>query len=344
MKRILRLGLSLIFFSGIGCQSSQSLKYPPSLPLQALDTNKDISPEGEEYSQKPKLIHTGSFTSPLHESEETYISEPSSSPSLGNMPLSKIGFSDNTGSGTNNPEFNNGDTSPNQTPLFYISDVILEETNLSVKFPNPKSSLRAKYSENHIIFISIKGNFKSKIPINEDNMKFTFKNGLLHQTFLGEFPKIRVILDDVLILEPIEISSTQIKLKFNTHLIPDLRMVGKHKLKLYSGSETDEVMISITEPIDQVSVIPQIKDVEVHDFDNLPSRKLIIRGVNFFLNSSWAKLTVNNIDVPSGIINIFENGVFEIHTILPESQHEFNLFNIRYENPFGISLKEVNVL
>lgn len=233
-----------------------------------------------------------------------------------------------------------------KTPEIIINDVLLTDLNKSIlsEGKQPESSISSDYNGKDV-FITIKGIFKSKNGFNLDNSLFTLEPPLIAQSFVGNDPKLRILLDDAIMLTPVSISETEIKAKINTKNIPDLYLIGSHKLSIYLGNYFTDTLISITEPEEkQIDLKPKISSIEIlKDKKNNPIN-IKIQGKNFML---FPKFSYSTIDSEFGFgyqseIESGENGdnwITIIHIPNPTLFKNKNSHLLIYSTPFGTTFK-----
>lgn len=224
---------------------------------------------------------------------------------------------------------------PTPNPLFYIKDVLFLENGQSIQGSTAQAAIKTKYNEENNIKISIKGNFKTLVPFSESSMRYTFEQGLLHQSFHGQAPSVRALLNNSLLLESIKIEENELQFQFNAQFLPDLQLPGLHRLQLIAGSQQIETFIRF-EPDFQQDLSPIIEKVETIE-QNGEAKYLKLLGRHFFLNGGWTRLFIDGQPINPGVTSILISGKSEILLDLsqidnfnPQSSHQ-----LRYQSPLG---------
>lgn len=232
---------------------------------------------------------------------------------------------------------------PTPTPptLIQIQDVRLQTSDQSIMGPNAPAALQVQPTEQATLELKIIGHFESVLALTEETMRFTFEAGLLHQTFWGDEPPVRVLLNGSLILEPISISATEIQVRLNTRYLPDLYLLGDHQLSVHIGPVSQLVSIRVSEPLSVINLLPQLQAGVYMPASSQTPAYLKLKGTNLLLNPSWTQTTLNQQAVQAKATTIFADGSAEMWLVLPSDLAELNRWDVRYQTPFGVSTLEV---
>ncbi|MEZ0369307.1 MAG: hypothetical protein ACAI44_09505, partial [Candidatus Sericytochromatia bacterium] len=154
-----------------------------------------------------------------------------------------------------------------RAPELLISDVRLTETGVSVMGKDAPGSIEPDFAGKDI-GLTLKGTFRdNKKDLQFKNFLFTLEPPLLQQTFVGNEPKDRVLLDDSILLEPVSVTGTEIKVVLHSEGIPDLYLKGLHKLSVEHGNGAPvwytDGLIQVGEPEPVTDLKPRIDAVEV---------------------------------------------------------------------------------
>ena len=83
-------------------------------------------------------------------------------------------------------------------------------------------------------------------------MFFAFPNGISQRTFLdhtGAEPRLRILLDNAILLEGVSVSETSIRVKVNTHYALEYMMSGSHQIALIAGRKRATTLIKVGVPL-----------------------------------------------------------------------------------------------
>lgn len=169
-------------------------------------------------------------------------------------------------------------------------------------------------------------------------MRYTLEQGLLNQSFHGQAPAVRALLDDSLLIEAVRIEEHQLLLQFNPQFLPDLQLAGLHRLQLHAGDQQVEALIKIA-PQTQQDLMPLIEQVELVEQNGQPQYLKVI-GRHFFLNGGWTQVFIDERPVNTGVTSILTDGQAEIIVDLsqlgaydPQVSHQ-----LRYQSPLGTTI------
>lgn len=223
--------------------------------------------------------------------------------------------------------------------------------------------------------ITIKGKFNKSI-IDKEKIFFENEENLLNISYSGEdYPKTKILIDETILLKPIEVSDNQIKVEIDTTAIPDYYLQGEHKLTILSkDKEETSVMINIGKPeLLKTSLSPFIEDIKILKSSDITFDKdvkefvfktqnkeninniinflknipvaLKITGKNLMMYHGFSYIIVDGKKVNSHITSISKksDGSFLYESIIHINSFDFNKNNnhsISYYTPFGVSFKK----
>jgi hypothetical protein len=231
-----------------------------------------------------------------------------------------------------------------RSPELLITDILLTETGEKVMGPDAPAALTPDYAGAEIR-LTLKGQFEKR---NEKAFKlkdflFQLESPLVQQSFIGNEPQARVLLDDSILLQVESVTATEIKARLNTKLLPDLYLKGNHRLSVELNRWYTDALLNVGEPVsvDVSSLQPQIASVEVLRERGKPLHiKLTGRGFMVFPKFSYA-----TIDGEFGFgyqTEVAADGSAETVVHIPDPQ-SFDLnpkHTVIYATPFGVAFKE----
>ncbi len=230
-----------------------------------------------------------------------------------------------------------------RTPELLITDIVLTATGESIMGPSALIGLRPDYAGTEI-GLTIKGQFEKR---NEKAFKlkdflFQFETPLVQQSFIGKEPQARVLLDDSILLQVESVTKTEIKVRLNTQLLPDLYLKGNHRLSIELDRWYTDALLNVGEPapVEVSALQPRIESVEVLRERGKPLHiKLTGRGFLVFPKFSYA-----TIDGEFGFgyqTEVMADGSAETVVHIPDP-NSFDLnphHNLVYVTPFGVAFK-----
>ncbi|MBT9548354.1 MAG: hypothetical protein IV090_23380 [Candidatus Sericytochromatia bacterium] len=231
-----------------------------------------------------------------------------------------------------------------RTPELLITDILLTETGEKVMGPNAPAALRPDYAGTEIR-LTIQGQFEKR---NEKAFKlkeflFQLEPPLVQQSFVGNEPQARVLLDDSILLQVESVTATEIKARLNTKLLPDLYLKGNHRLSIELNRWYTDALLNVGEPapVELSALQPQIESVEVLRERGKPMHiKLTGKGFMVFPKFSYA-----TIDGEFGFgyqTEVTADGAAETVVHIPDPA-SFDLnprHTVIYATPFGVTFKE----
>lgn len=280
------------------------------------------SPVAPQPSSLPGVIAT---PAPVASGPSFPLPQPSVLPSSGVLP----GFSNGGGGGGGGSV-----PQPTPTPVFYIQDVLLNNRSIVSSSEKFTSDYEGKQAD-----LIINGNFGI---VNTLDFAFTKPNELLHQTFLDGLPLSRVILNDSLLLEVVEANSHRLHVRLDSTYVPDLYLIGVHKLSLEHAGYYADTLIQVGEPLGSSDLLPRIDHVEVLTNEEGQPVRLKLTGKNFMLFPKFSYSTVDGVFAFGHQTQIFTSGVWDTVVYIPDPaafisqgvEHE-----VRYATPFGLVVK-----
>lgn len=233
-----------------------------------------------------------------------------------------------------------------------ITDVLLN--NSSILNTSNSSFIQSNYS-NKEIELTIKGIFKD-LKLKDSN--FVYADGLQNQSFVGDKIKFRVLIDESIACKIISAKDNEIKVKFNTKLVPDFYLKGSHSFRVINEEKSDSVFIKFDnpEPTENLNLSPQINSVEYLDYKNFKTKhydddpknsqnnieNILIKGSNFMMYYRFAYIQIDGIQVFGHQTNILNDNTFESVIHLPNNKKfdKTKKHSLLYATPFGVSFKE----
>ncbi|MGE3724221.1 MAG: hypothetical protein AB7I41_01625 [Candidatus Sericytochromatia bacterium] len=231
-----------------------------------------------------------------------------------------------------------------RSPELLITDILLTETGEKVMGPNAPAALSPDYAGTEIR-LTIQGKFEKR---NEKAFKlkdflFQWESPLVQQSFVGNEPQARVLLDDSILLQVESVTATEIKARLNTKLLPDLYLKGNHRMSVELNRWYTDALLNVGEPapVELSALQPQIESVEVLRERGKPMHiKLTGRGFMVFPKFSYA-----TIDGEFGFgyqTEVTADGSAETVVHIPDPQ-SFDVnprHTVIYATPFGVTFKE----
>lgn len=282
------------------------------------------SPVVPQPSSVPGLLPT---PVPMASGSSLPLTQPSVPPSSWTLP----GFSNGGGGGGGSAP------QPTPTPRFYIRDVVMTETGKSVMGVNAPEAIQPVYSDPNPIRLTVTGNFDTNIPFSEPAMRFTFEPGLLHQSFAGETPAVRALLNGVLLLEAVMVTPQRLELLLPQHYLPDLYLQGMHALTLVAGESLQQTTVRLGEPNPpRATLIPVLENATVILAEGVNPPLLRLEGRHFLLQPGWQQLRLEGAVLPIQQIEIGSDGKAVCWAEL-SADLEPGIYELAYHSPFGIT-------
>ncbi|PKL77211.1 MAG: hypothetical protein CVV27_06305 [Candidatus Melainabacteria bacterium HGW-Melainabacteria-1] len=226
-----------------------------------------------------------------------------------------------------------------------ISEVLLTQTGISVFGKDAPGSIEPDFAGKDIS-LTLKGIFKDKKKdLALKDFLFTLEPPLIQQTFGSKEPKARVLLDDSILLDPVSVSGTEIKVVLHTQGLPDLYLKGLHRISVEHGdggnSWYTDGLVRIGEPVPVTDLKPGIETVEI--LRDKTGKPLHIRcsGKNFLL---FPKFSYTLIDGRFGFgfrTEVSAEGRFQtiVHIPNPDTFDRTSPHQVIMATPFGVSFK-----
>lgn len=289
---------------------------PNSQDIALIDApaNKEAhaSPSPTHSSAKepnPPAPSPAGFNTPVSQKPLSTLPLPSSRPAL--LPPIARGSSSSVPLGQNSSNSSSGGSSR----VYELTDVLLSSSGQSVVGSNAPAPIQTELIGEELK-LTLQGSFPSE-RLSDEDTRFTFEAGILHQTFQGQEPNVRVVLDGAILLEPIEMSSSRIQVRLNTLGVSELWLSGLHQLELVIDSRRYQKSILIQAPDAGLSATPQILGVETIEEGQI--RLLKLTGRHFMLNPSLNHAQLNGQNLETLHTEILANGKAQIFFRFPEA-------------------------
>ena len=245
-----------------------------------------------------------------------------------------------------------------------IEDILLTPENVSVFGPEASAAVTPDLTGGSIP-LTIKGSFtkESKKPLPLKEFRFTYAPPLIQQTFIGEKPQARVLLDDAILLEVISSTATELKVLLNPKDYIDLYLKGLHKISVEYKDYYTDALISIGEgAIPPRTLEPQIESVEIlydddkdsddKDSDDKNIKKIRksynirLKGTNFMLNPKYYYTLIDGEFGFGHQTEVMQDGSYETVVHLPEPKvfAQKTEHQVIFVTPFGVTFKEFGKL
>ena len=231
-----------------------------------------------------------------------------------------------------------------RSPELLITDILLTETGEKVMGPNAPAALRPDYAGTEIR-LTIQGQFEKR---NEKAFKlkdflFQLESPLVQQSFVGNEPQARVLLDDSILLQVESVSATEIKARLNSKLLPDLYLKGNHRLSVELNRWYTDALLNVGEPapVELSALQPQIEGVEVLRERGKPMH-IKLTGRGFMVFPKFSDVTIDGEFGFGYQTEVTADGTAETVVHIPDPQ-SFDLnpkHTVIYATPFGVTFKE----
>jgi hypothetical protein len=209
---------------------------------------------------------------------------------------------------------------------------------------NAPAAIQPTYSDSSPIRLTVTGNFDTDLPFSEPAMRFTFEPGLLHQTFAGDAPAVRAVLNGVLLLEAVTVTPQRLELLLPQLSLPDLYLQGTHVLTLVAGDLTQQVSVRLGEPNpSRATLIPVLDNATVTPAEGSHPPLLRVEGRHFLLQPGWQQLRLDGTVLPIQQIEIGRDGTAVCWGELP-ADLEPGSYELVYQSPFGITYFSLEIL
>ncbi len=202
---------------------------------------------------------------------------------------------------------------------------------------NAPAAIQPTYSDPNPIRLSVIGNFDTDLLFSEPAMRFTFEPGLLHQTFAGDTPPVRALLNGVLLLEAVTVTSQRLELLLPQYYLPDLYLQGLHTLTLVSGAASQQVSVMLGKPnIPRATLIPVLSTAIIMPAEGIQPPLLRVEGRHFLLQPGWQQLSLDGTILPIQQVEVTNDGTAVCWAELPPNLTAGN-YQLAYQSPFGLT-------
>ncbi|MGE3725020.1 MAG: hypothetical protein AB7I41_05690 [Candidatus Sericytochromatia bacterium] len=237
----------------------------------------------------------------------------------------------------------------NKTPDLTITDVWLN--GQSIQGPNAPSLLRPEWDGQPLELV-LKGQFENK---KDKDLKlkaflFTLEPTVLLRSMAPNEnePTARILLDDAILLTPLSVSGTEIRVKLPQEGLPDLFLRGLHKLTLIKNHFYFDTQIKVGEPLAAPptgALQPQIQSIEVVRNNKGQPRFLRCTGSGLMLMPKFSYAQVDSefaFGYQSQIVQNEATREYEtlIHIPDPDSFDLNAQHTLTYATPFGTTFKQ----
>jgi len=237
-----------------------------------------------------------------------------------------------------------------KTPDLTIQDVWLN--GQSIQGPQAPSSLRQDW-EGAPHELLIKGQFENKQDkdLTLNAFRFTLEPSVLLRAMAPNEnkPASRVLLDDAILLTPLAVSGTEIRVQLPQAGLGELLLKGLHKITVIHKNYYSDTLIQVGEPLTpppQAVLTPQFNSIEVVRNDKGKPRFLRCTGSG--LNMTQGKFAYSLIDsefafvYQSQIVSTEAGREYEtlIHIPDPDSFDLNAKHSLVYATPFGTTFKQ----
>jgi hypothetical protein len=260
-----------------------------------------------------------------------------------NEPIPKSSSSAGSGSvvsGVLSGSGSSGGSASTIEPGFYISDVVLAETGESIMGAESPAVLSSAYADVSPVLITLKGHFKTEPALTEPLMRFTYEPGLLHQTFTGEAPGARILLDDSLLLEPVNVSLKEIQVALSPQFLTDLQHSGLHTLRLIAAGVEATQQIRIMGQDAAADLLPVVIETAVQNGAE-QSQWLRIEGHHYFINPSANRVWWKDQELPVRSVEILSTGQSILWARLPLDAEVQTDDQLIISTPFGVKIEGI---
>ncbi|MBC7475873.1 MAG: hypothetical protein H7263_16445 [Candidatus Sericytochromatia bacterium] len=231
----------------------------------------------------------------------------------------------------------------NEKPIIRIDDVILTDSGKSIVGKNSTDSIKPNYNSKNIN-LTLNGLFKTNPKLEMKNMAWTYEAGLIQESFLNNKPKLRVLIDNVILGSVLSTSQTSINLRWDSKFVGDFYLKGLHKLTFIAGNYFSDVLINIGTPEipDNINLTPSIDNVTIiNDKKGLPIN-LKLTGKNFMIYPKFSYSTIDNQGFGFGnYTSVSSDGIFETIIAIPDPKlfAKTTSHTVSYSSPFGYIYK-----
>ncbi len=237
----------------------------------------------------------------------------------------------------------------NKSPDLTIQDVWLN--GQSIQGSQAPSSLKPEW-EGEPLELRITGQFENKRE-KELNLKaflFTLDPSILLRSMAPNEtePAARVLLNDAILLTPVSVSGSEIRVKLPQEGIPDLFLKGLHKLTLIKNRFYFDTQIKVGDPLmapPESSLQPQIQHIEVVRNNKGQPRFLRCIGSGIMMGPKFSYAQLDGdfaFGYQSQMISSETGKISETLIHIPDpTSFELNAqHTLSYSTPFGSNFKQ----
>ncbi len=339
-SKVIGYGWGLLLLSG--CQIGMGPpSYIPERALQPSITVPVISPALTSPVPSPSVSVGGGVTVPLQPAPSATPAGNNNQPSSqasSSTASSPVMSSVLSGSGSSG-----GSASNAPVQQLMIANVTLADNGLSILGTDAPGAIVPDYAGESLT-LRLTGSFRNPQlqPLQLQDFAFTPDPQFAPQTFLGDSPMGRMILDESLLLTPVSVSATEIKVLLNPKYVPDLYLKGMHRLRVEHGNWYTDALIKIGDPVPPpTSLAPGITQVEVVRQNDEP-RFVKLTGSHFMIYPKFSHATIDGEFGFGYHTRVDASGQFEtlIHIPNPESFDTVSPHLIIYTTPYGVAFYE----
>lgn len=198
---------------------------------------------------------------------------------------------------TQEPIFFDSGSSSYVIPALNITDVIRLDNNQSIVGTNAPASLT--YSPETSVKLKITGtNFAdSTEPQKWDFYLVEYDPEILIETFIKKPIKKKVILDDIIVLQPDAqgvFTPNELNVIFDSNGVLDASLTGLHSLKVYDGLKMAEVKIKFDKTDKKYNFQPTISNIIVKEDPQQTGKykSVEVTGTNYFIDykRNWIQI------------------------------------------------------
>ena len=195
-------------------------------------------------------------------------------------------------------------------PTLSVTDVIRADTNQSIVGTNAPASLT--YAPETPVKLKITGNnfADATEPQKWEFYLVEYDPEILIETFIKKPVKKKVLLDDVIVLQPDStgvFTPNELNVIFDSNGVLDASLTGLHDLKVYDGLKMAEVKIKFDKSDKKYNFQPTIQEIGIRNLEigdktpendddgnvgNAYMRSIEITGTNYFIDykRNWAQV------------------------------------------------------
>lgn len=222
-------------------------------------------------------------------------------------------------------------------PVNWWDDVVLSATGVSIVGSQAKTQLRGDLVNSQIIRLKLIGNFNLSPEFSSDCSRFTREFGLLHQMFIGNSPKCRVVMDNSILWDVVSVSTDTILIQLDTKGLGEFYLTGLHQLALETPSRREKKSILVGTPVTTADLRPVISQVSLLKDAAQKPAYLKIQGAQLMVNPALVRITVDGVLGFPAFMQVLSDDTWETlvpvqETFDPEQEH-----TVQYTTPFGFT-------